>query len=279
MFDFLAPSGPAVPVILSVPHAGRCYPADTARLARVPADRLIALEDRHVDLLAAHAPAAGAATLVARTPRAWIDLNRSEQDVDPAMIDPPIAFGRAPSAKVRGGLGLVPRRLAGVGDLWRAPLARASLDARIQGVHRPYHAALATAIADAHTRFGIAVLLDLHSMPPLGGAQPPTLVLGDRFGLTAGSRFTARLRGEAEAAGLRVALNAPYQGGHILERHGAPGRGIHAIQVEVDRALYLGKSLRTPDSAGVARLARFIATCVSALAEEALGGTMPIAAE
>ncbi len=268
-----------VPVILSVPHAGRCYPADTARLARVPADRLVALEDRHVDLLAAHAPAAGAATLVARTPRAWIDLNRSEQDVDPTMIDPPIAFGRAPSAKVRGGLGLVPRRLAGIGDLWRAPLARGQLDARINAVHRPYHAALAAAIAASRDRFGVAVLLDLHSMPPLGGERPPELVLGDRFGLSAGTRFTARLRGEAEAAGLRVALNTPYQGGHILERHGAPGRGIHAVQIEVDRALYLARDLRAPDPSGVARLARFIARCVGALAEEALGGTLPVAAE
>lgn len=282
MFDLIAPAGAPTPVIVSVPHAGRAYPDNIAALLRVPPDKLRALEDRHVDLIAAQAPGAGATLIVARTPRAWIDLNRAERDVDPAMIDPPIGLGAGASAKVRGGLGLVPRRLIGAGDLWRAPLPRAALDERIATIHRPYHAALAKLLAERQARFGVAVLIDLHSMPPIvtqEGQQPPDIVIGDRFGNSAGDRFTARLRAECEAAGLSVTENSPYAGGHVIERHGAPGRGIHAVQIEVDRRLYLDAALTEPDPDGVARMTRIVAALASALAEEALGGSLPVAAE
>jgi N-formylglutamate amidohydrolase len=282
MFDLITPMGSPSPVIVSVPHAGRAYPIGMAEMLRVPLAKIVTLEDRHVDLLAAGLPATGTGLIIARTPRAWIDLNRAEGDFDPAMIDPPIGLGKAPSTKVRGGLGLVPRRLSGMGDLWRGPISKAELDQRITEVHRPYHAALSALLEDRRARFGVAVLIDLHSMPPIvsaGSAAGPDIVIGDRFGQSAGARFTSRLRSECEAAALRVAENSPYPGGHLIESHGAPGRGIHALQIEIDRRLYLKPDLMDPDRDGLRRMSGLLCAIATALAEEALGGSLSIAAE
>lgn len=277
------PPAVSTPVILSVPHGGRAYPPEMAMLLRLPVARLAALEDRHVDALAGPAIAAGVPTLIATMPRAWIDLNRREDDVDPAMVvPPPPATGRAQSAKVRGGLGLVPRRLSGAGDIWRGALPAAALAQRIAQVHRPYHAALAALIDRTRAQFGVAILLDLHSMPPISGAAwgvAPRIVLGDRFGRSASSRFVMRLAAEAQADGLTVAENNPYSGGHILERHADPARNVHAVQLEVDRSLYLQDDLRTLDRAGQARMGRLVRVMAAALADEALAGPHALAAE
>lgn len=276
VFDLIAPARPS-PVILSVPHAGRLWSARMAALLRVAPDRLLPLEDRYADLIAGDAAKSGAAVIVARMPRGWIDLNRAEQDIDATMIDPPGERGRTPSLKVRGGLGLIPRRLAGVGDIWRGGITRDDLDQRIATVHRPYHEAIQAMIGERRRAFGCAVLIDLHSMPPLVGSDA-RIVIGDRFGRTAAGRFSARLRAECEAAGLTVAENSPYAGGHLIERHGDPRDGVHALQIEVDRSLYLKPGLVDPDRDAVARLRAMIARACLALADEA-GGPLSIAAE
>lgn len=271
------PASPESPVVLSVPHAGRDYPAAMAPLLRTPLPSLRALEDRYVDVVALDARG-GRTMLAQRLPRAWIDLNRSEDERDPSVdegADP--TRGRERSAKLRSGLGLVPRRASASGEIWRRRLTDAEVTARIEGAHRPYHGALAAALMAARARFGVAVLLDLHSMPPLGsgGAR---IVVGDLFGRAAGARFTARAEGAALAHGLSVALNAPYAGGHILDRHGAPGRGVHAIQLELDRALYLDRRLDRPGE-GLPAAAALVEAVVTALEEEALTGGMRVAAE
>lgn len=279
-FARLGPERLAGPVILSVPHAGRDYPAAMRAMLRLPPDRLVALEDRHADLLVTEAVRAGVVALVARRPRAWIDLNRSEKEIDPTMVVPrPPLTGLAQSAKVRGGLGLVPRRIAGGGEIWRGAITAGEIARRIEEDHRPYHAALAGLLAEARARFGVAILLDLHSMPPIRGDDPPRIVIGDRFGQSASSRFTMRLAAEADAAALRPAENSPYSGGHILERHGDPARGIHAIQLEIDRSLYLMPDLRAPCVGGVVRIAELVARAAAALADEALAGPQALAAE
>jgi len=280
-FARLGPATPASPVILSVPHAGRDYPDSMATMLRLPVERLAPLEDRHVDLLVGDAVRAGVAALVARLPRAWIDLNRRENELDATMVVPrPPLSALTQSAKVRGGLGLVPRRIAGAGEIWRGAIAADEIARRIAEDYRPYHEALGRLLAEARARFGVAVLLDLHSMPPIPGESGgPRIVIGDRFGQTAGSRFLSRLAAEAEAAGLASAENSPYAGGHILERHGAPDRGVHAIQLEIDRSLYLEADLLTPRADGVAAMARFVAQAAAALADEALAGPQSLAAE
>lgn len=266
---------PASPVILSVPHAGRDYPLALRAALRVPLDALVALEDRHVDRLAIAARSAET-LLVQRPARAWIDLNRAESERDPRIDDGADRQAmQAPSAKLRSGLGLVPRRIGRYGDLWRRPFAGEAIAARITADHRPYHRALVTALAAARARFGAAVLIDVHSMPPLANAA---IVFGDRYGRAAATRFVHRLEAEAEAAGLSYALNAPYAGGHILDRHGDPAHGIHAVQIEWNRAIYLDAALDQPGP-GLASAARTFRRMIAAVADEAASSALPLAAE
>lgn len=269
-FEQLGDDVPASPVVISVPHAGRDYPAALIAALRVPMGALKVLEDRHVDAVACRAR--GVETmLVQRRARAWIDLNRAEDERDPRVDTG--AGGGPPSDRLRSGLGLVPRRAGAAGDMWRGRFAGADVDARIAADHRPYHASLARLLEAARARWGVAVLLDLHSMPPLGPARPQ-VVIGDRFGRSAGARFAARLEAEVAATGMRVALNAPYAGGHVVSRHGAPRHGIHALQLELDRSLYLDEALDAP-GAGLASTAALVRRCLDALADEA--GCPPLA--
>jgi N-formylglutamate amidohydrolase len=263
----LGDAAPASPVVLSVPHAGRDYPPALLEALRVPAGALVALEDRHIDAVA-RAAAGVRTTFIAIRPRAWIDLNRAEDERDPRVDEG--AIGRpVRSAKVRGGLGLVPRRAANATELWRRRFGDQDIVRRIQADHRPYHAALASALAAARDRFGVAVLVDLHSMPSLGAGQP-RVVIGDRFGRSAGSSFVARVEAAAIARGHAVSRNTPYAGAHILDRHGTPARGIHAIQVELDRTLYLDAALDRPGK-GLAAAAALVERMLTALEDEAVG--------
>lgn len=274
-FERLGAEQPASPVVVSVPHAGRVYPPTLRAALRVPVGALVALEDRHVDAVAREA-AGGRTTFIARRPRAWIDLNRGEDERDPRVDEG--AIGRpVRSAKVRGGLGLVPRRGAGAIELWRRRFGEREIALRIAEDHRPYHQSLRTALEAARTRWGVAVLVDLHSMPPLGAGRA-RVVVGDRFGRSAGSAFVARIEQAALAAGHAVARNTPYAGGHILDRHGAPVAGIHAIQVELDRSLYLDAALHEPGR-GLGPTAALVRTMLEALEDEAAGYAWREAAE
>ncbi|MEG3163017.1 N-formylglutamate amidohydrolase [Sphingomonas sp. PB2P19] len=270
---------PASPVVMSVPHAGRDYPAALRQALRVPLATVLPLEDRHIDAVA-RAARTVETLIVQDRARAWIDLNRSEDERDPKVDEgaPPRALVHQ-SAKLRSGLGLVPRRASGAGDLWGRRFADADVMRRIADDHRPYHAALSQALAAARTRFGVAVLLDVHSMPPLGTpGSAARIVLGDRFGHSADARFVARLEAEGTGSGHATALNAPYAGGHILERHADPAGGIHAIQLEFDRSLYLDRRLDAPGT-GFADTAALLGRMLAALADEALGTPIAAAAE
>lgn len=275
-FERHAATPPLGPVVISVPHAGRDYPPALRAALRVPLTAALPLEDRHVDAVAM-AARTDQAMIVQTRARAWIDLNRAENERDPRVDEgADHAPATQPSAKVRHGLGLVPRRASGAGDLWRRRFTDQDVRDRIAQDHRPYHAAVGEALAAAHARHGIAVLLDVHSMPPLGVAEGGArIVLGDRFGRSAASRFVARLEAEAIAARLPVALNAPYAGGHILERHAAPTAGIHAVQLELDRSLYLDRRFDRLGT-GFDATVRLLRAMLAALADEALG--MPLAA-
>ncbi|MFT3975976.1 MAG: N-formylglutamate amidohydrolase [Sphingomonas bacterium] len=274
-FDILgSPDQPESPVVISVPHAGRDYPFALRANLRVPAEMLAVLEDRHIDAVAL--AARGAETLfVQRVGRAWIDLNRAEHERDSGIDDG--APAGHPSPKVRGGLGIVPRRTARTGELWQRRFPAEEIAARIAADHRPYHAALSHALERARARFGRAVLLDLHSMPPIPGSGA-RFVTGDRFGRACGVRFIRRAEAVIARAGLHCVRNAPYAGGHILERHGNPAAHIHAIQLELDRSLYLDHAMDQP-GAGVEPMAALIRAMIDALAEEALDNPGTLAAE
>ena len=277
-----------LPVLLAVPHAGRVYGADLTAQMREPDRASLRLEDRLVDQVAeAVARATGAGLLIAHAPRALIDLNRAPDDIDWDMVaggapDPPRARLVAGS-RARSGLGLGPRRISGLGELWRRPLAREDLERRIAAVHRPYHLALADALERLRDRWGAVLLIDLHSMPPLGPKQGADaavdFVLGDRFGASCDAGLSAMVLGHFGAARRSIAHNRPYAGGYVLDRHGAPARGIHALQVEVCRTTYLDAALTRPGP-GLGAVVNLFAGLVRRLAGELLGrGGMGLAAE
>ena len=282
-FTLSAPAPSALPVLIAAPHAGRAYPAPLLDRMRHPSFAPLRLEDRHVDRLAAAvAKATGASLLVAHSPRAMIDLNRAPDDVDWEM------FGRkasgvgsfTPGRRARSGLGLIPRRLPGLGELWKRRHEEADLAARIAGVHEPYHACLAGELAALRERWGAALLIDMHSMPPLArptGQPAAEFVLGDRFGASChGSLIAGAFVHFADHRRL-AAHNRPYAGGYVLERHAAPADGVHALQIEIDRGSYLDSQLVEvgPGFGGMvdllSGLVRRLATDVAALAGSAGG--------
>lgn len=277
----LGPSIAASPVVLSVPHAGRDYSEALVSASRLGRRQLEALEDRYVDRLIWRALATGATAIVAGRPRAEIDLNRDERELDPAIITPPPP-SRAilPSARTRGGLGLIPARIAGVGPIWRHPIASAELARRIAEVHRPYHAALTEALEQARRRFGLAILLDCHSMPPRGdnGIGQAEIVFGDLHGTTIAPDLLDAALQAARKAEFRTACNVPYAGGYITARHGRPQASIHAVQIEIDRVLYLDDDMRTPGK-GFERTAALLEAVTAALAAKAMEPPQAIAAE
>ena len=260
-----------MPIILAVPHAGRDYPQNILDDIRLSVHDLLRLEDRFVDLLVRKSAAQAVPTLIAKAPRAIIDLNRAEDEIDADMISGMDWSETAhPSAKTRGGLGLFPRRLSGVGDIWKAPLDRQVAQQRIHIIHRPYHEYLEAIIARTKAKFGIALLLDIHSMPSLSQAMPngktATLVVGDRFSASADNIYSDLIVSHMEQNGFDVALNMPYSGGYILQRHGKTQVKQHAIQIEIDRSLYLCENHREP-SAGINLMASYIQELVEHLLE------------
>jgi N-formylglutamate amidohydrolase len=279
-FVTLGPEQPLHPVLIAVPHAGRDYPAAMIPIVRLPFDRLRSLEDRHADRLADGVIAAGFRAIVAQTPRAWIDLNRAETEFDPGFVTAPQGMRANTTRKVAAGLGIIPRRVSHGGDIWRGPIARDDFDARLAGVHRPYHAAIAAELAALRDRFGCAILIDLHSMPPLPGhgGSSARIVIGDLFGRSAERWVADAVAASADRAGFRWAVNAPYAGGHSIDRHSAPAAGINAVQIEVCRSLYLDAT-RTECGPGLAKTTRFITDLAESLSGEALGRAMPLAAE
>lgn len=261
----------AQPVLLSVPHAGRDYdPGLLARL-RVPEASIRPLEDRYADRLADAASVAGVPTIIAKAPRLSIDLNRAPDDLDQDSIRGGFSRSVPASAKARAGLGLVPTQLWGVGPLWRKAFEPEDIAARIRDVHAPYHAAIGRALDEAKLRWNAALLIDLHSMPPVKGDDAPDIVIGDRFGTTATAQMTATAEALLKGLGLRVALNTPYPGGYIVSRHARPAANIHALQIEIDRRLYLDTALDQPGP-GLVRMQRVIVRLVESLTAELIAG-------
>lgn len=274
-FTLTASSALPIPIVIAVPHAGRHYSGPLMAAMRDPAVAAARLEDRFVDLLGeAVAAATGAALLVAQAPRALIDLNRAPDDVDWSMIAG--ASGRrapnsAANRRARSGLGLVPRRLPGLGELWKHRLPLDELEARIATIHRPYHRALGRTLEQLRDRWGAAMLLDLHSMPPLRqpgqGGEGAEFVIGDRFGSSCTASLSALALRHLAESGRRVAHNRPYSGGYALDHHAAPRRGIHALQIEVCRASYLDAQLEQ-SGPRLPAIVKTLTSLVRLLAEE-----------
>lgn len=243
-------------LVLDSPHSGQAYPADFGHACARAALRVA--EDSHVEALWAFAPALGAALVQAHFPRTYIDVNRSLEDVDPELLDAPWPGPLSNSAKVRLGKGLVWRRLDDGTPIYDRPLGVAELQQRIDRCWRPYHAALAGEVEAAHRRHGQVLLLDCHSMPAVAQAWSTDhpfqahadFVLGDRDGSSADPALTRWIERFLNSRGFTVSVNHPYKGVEIVRRHGRPALGRHAIQLEINKRLYM-------DEATLARHAGF----------------------
>jgi len=269
-----APRG-HLPVVLSVPHSGRDYPEWLVDMAPGGKPVLASLEDPLVDRLVWRAIGRGAGAVIARAPRAAIDCNRAEDEVDPSVVEG--ARRSRITARARGGLGIVPARTQQHGYLWNRSITPTQLGERLDQAHRPYHAALDEQISLLLDRFGCALLLDCHSMPPPGEGIAP-IIIGDRRGRTADPWLSQQALNIALSHGFEAGLNDPFAGGHVIERHARPARDVHALQIEIDRRCYLDEALRAPGP-GFDEAAALIETIAVELGEALLGRQVPMAAE
>ncbi|MES2120692.1 MAG: N-formylglutamate amidohydrolase [Pseudomonadota bacterium] len=265
-----------LPVLLSVPHSGRDYPGWLVDMAAAGQPSLEALEDPLVDRLVWRAMGRGCGAVIARTPRAAVDCNRAEDELDPSVIEG-ARRGRV-TARARGGLGIVPARTHQHGFLWRRAISPRQLDERLDQAHRPYHRAIEDQLGLLMDRFGGAILLDCHSMPPPPEGIAP-IVFGDCRGRTADPWVSAAALAIARRSGFDAGLNDPFAGGHVIDRHARPARGIHALQVEIDRRCYLDEGMSAPGP-GFDSVANLIDALAVELGEALLGRLqLPTAAE
>ncbi|MDB5483120.1 MAG: formiminoglutamase [Caulobacteraceae bacterium] len=255
------PDKPATALVFASPHSGRIYPPGLMAASCLDAESIRQSEDAHVDDLISEAPAHGATVIVARLARAWIDVNREPWELDPAMFEDELpSYAKGRTARVAAGLGSIARIVSDGQEIYHRKLTFAEALARVEAVHRPYHTALAELVAAARQARGAAVLIDWHSMPSAaarhgadargasarGDGAGCDVVLGDRFG-GACAPAVARLAEQCfRDLGYSVARNAPYAGGYTTEHYGRPLRRVHALQVEINRALYMDERTLTP---------------------------------
>jgi N-formylglutamate amidohydrolase len=293
-FEVIEPDELLSPLVFSSPHSGRVYPARFLAAARLDALSLRRSEDAYVDELFASGRAVGAPMLRALFPRAYLDLNREPLELDPKLFDGPLpSFANVRSLRVAAGLGTIPRVAADAREIYRGRLSLDEGLRRIEALYKPYHAVLHDLMARASRRFGVAVLVDCHSMPSTNARDSVfasradrrrvDFVIGDRYGASAAAGVVYSVEERLRERGYSVHRNRPYAGGFITEHFGRPTTGWHALQIEVSRGLYmdeatLEKSARFP--AVVADLAEVVAGLARDVElEETLGGPRRLAAE
>ncbi len=249
--EILSPPQQLAPVVFSSPHSGRAYPAAFLAAAALDPVAIRRSEDCFVDELFAHAPHAGAPLLKALFPRAYVDPNREPFELDPAMFAGPLPdFVNRRSPRVAAGLGTIARVVASGAEIYAGKLDFAEARARIDTLYRPYHAALENLVETTHRRFGYCLLVDCHSMPSVGGPMETDagkrrqvdMILGDGHGTTCADGLTALIEATLRGAGYTVVRNTPYSGGYITRNYGQPAAGVHAVQIEINRALYMDET-------------------------------------
>ena len=255
-FEVLEPVSQSVPLVFNSPHSGRRYPQSFLDGSRLDALGIRRSEDHYVDELFSVAPALGAPMLVAHFPRAWLDVNREPYELDPRMFDGPLpSFANIGSIRVAGGLGTIPRVVAENMEIYRHRLPVEAALERIETVYTPYHARLRQLVVRTHVAFGLAVLVDCHSMPGnirvSGSGIRPDFIIGDRYGTSASGELSRVAMRLLEDMGFSVVRNKPYAGGFITEHYGRPAKGLHALQIEVNRGLYIDEAtlVKRPDFA------------------------------
>ena len=289
-YQLSMPSTRLTSVVFASPHSGRAYPSRFLRASILDRDTIRTSEDAFVDQLLDCVPGFGAPLLAAAAPRAFVDLNRASDELDPALIEGVKLNNHNP--RISSGLGVIPRVVAGGKAIYRGKIPLAEAEARIALHWQPYHELLQELVQGSLSQFGEAVLVDMHSMPHEAmdsiastGVKRPEIVLGDRYGSACSPVLTHLAANILRDLGYRVAVNKPYAGGFITEHYGRPVNGLHALQIEVNRALYMDEA-RLEKSPNFAPLARDIEAFVSRLLADtanehthAFAASTPLAAE
>lgn len=285
LFEIWEPDCQKLPFVLNSPHSGRIYPKTFIERSRLDHSGIRRSEDHFVDELFFSGVRHGAPMLAANFPRAYVDVNREPYELDPTMFDgrlPP--YANTASVRVAGGLGTVPRIVGENMEIYRSKMQVEEALLRVEQIYKPYHAALRRLIARTHASFGKAILIDCHSMPGniriSGSGIRPDFIIGDRYGTSASAELSRLALKLLEDQGFAAVRNKPYAGGFITEHYGRPARGLHALQIEVNRSLYIDEMTlrKKPDFAKIARsIENFFENFA---AEVCSGGTsMSLAAE
>jgi N-formylglutamate amidohydrolase len=280
-FEVREPARQTIPFVYNSPHSGRCYPESFLADSNLDSMAIRRSADHYVDDLFADAPELGAPLLAAHFPRAYLDVNREPFELDPRMFDGPLPpYANIGSMRVAGGLGTIPRIVAENMDIYRRKLSVAEGLSRIEAIYKPYHACLRRLIAATHARFGICVLIDCHSMPGnirLSGSNvKPDFIIGDRYGTSASAELSRAALSFLSEMGFAAVRNKPYAGGFITEHYGRPVRGLHALQIEINRGLYVDEgtlSKRPEFDAIAAALSLFMRQMADFVADFSAGNT------
>ncbi len=277
-FLFLEPSDIRAPVLVNSPHSGHNLPRSFLAKTRLSAHELLRSADLYMDEMIAPALQFGVPIAQVHFPRAFLDVNREPYELDPRMFDrKPPSFANTRSLRVTSGYGTVPRLVAEGVDIYRGRLPLEDALDRIDRYYLPYHAALRQALDRLHQRFGMAMLIDCHSMPSaslIGPARFNDIVLGDRHGTSCAPELIDLAESVLRMTGLTVARNHPYSGGFITEQYGNPVAGIHALQIEVNRALYMDEATYRPHT-GFEATRQALMTLVEALTDLQLPSVPP----
>jgi N-formylglutamate amidohydrolase len=285
-FEIRRPTTPLSPIVFNSPHSGRDYPAAFLAESRLDEQGLRRSEDFMVDDIFGVAPSFGAPLLLAHFPRAYLDVNREPYELDPRMFEGRLpSFANTRSMRVAGGLGTIPRIVGDGHEIYRGRIPVTEAMGRIETIYRPYHLALRGLVQDAVRAFGEAVLIDCHSMPsaslgPEVGTRPD-IVLGDRYGTSCAPHLMDTAQDLFECLGYSVSRNRPYAGGFITEHYGQPSAGVHALQIEINRSLYMDETTITAH-AGLQQMCADMETFVTAFTAAVARMTLsyrPLAAE
>jgi N-formylglutamate amidohydrolase len=271
-FTVVAPAVQTAPFVLCSPHSGRVYTRHFLAQSRLDPMTLRKSEDCFVDELFSGVAELGVPLIASRFPRAYLDVNREPYELDPELFHDTLPdFANTQSVRVIGGLGTIARIVADGEEIYRGRLSVAQALERIERLYMPFHAALASLLESTRRQFGYAILIDCHSMPSAlmaqSGGPRPDFVIGDRFGASCDARLTRHLKEILVGLGYDAQLNRPYAGGYITEHYGRPHRGIHAVQLEINRGLYLDEAALEPSPGFIVVRSRLTALASRLFAE------------
>jgi N-formylglutamate amidohydrolase len=281
-FEIVEPAEWRAPIIFNSPHSGAVYPAEFIDASRIDLPALRRSEDSFMDELIAGLSDLGFPTVRVNFPRSYVDVNREPYELDPRMFAGRLpSFANTRSMRVAGGLGTIPRVVGDGQEIYRERLSVDNALARIETLYKPYHRALRRLINKAHQAFGAVMVVDCHSMPSIGVSREeprrPDLVIGDRYGTSCAALLPDKVEETMVRLGYSVGRNKPYAGGFITEHYGNPASGLHTIQLELNRAIYMDER-RRERGARFAQVASDFAMLADALAAVPLGGLGPFQA-